>query len=208
MPNPAILFGILVLGMLGSACQSAPPPTTLSEHAFTMRGVPIPQDVRRVAVFYPSEPEWTHAYLTLEHAVFQLKETRPELMVLSRRDVRPVEGELFLHLSGRVSDGTAVRVGHLLGADSIVLFQIEGPGWRERLLARMYGSMPPILVMSKIVRVETGEILYHDLVSSQVVPGAAGWEDFDNDYELRPVLRSALGKGLETAIARLHWAFR
>lgn len=201
------LFGIFVGGVLVAACQSAPAPADLHMSGSLIQE-PISHDVRRLAVFYPPEPEWAHAYLTLEQAVFRLKGQRPELLVVSRGDMRPLADEVFLHVSGRVSDDTAVRIGHMLGADSIVLFQIEGPRWRERLLARMYGSMPPILVVSKIVRIQTGEILYHDLVSSPAVPGADGWEEFGSDYELQPVLRSALERGLAAAINHLHQAFR
>lgn len=201
----------LVFVVLLSACRPTPVAVTAPVE-FSVQRIepPISRDVRRLAVFYfpTSEREWSQGYLVLERAVFQLKIFRPELRILDRRDVLPVATEQRWHLSGHVSDETAARAGQMLGADSIVLFRIEGPGWRERLLARMYGTMPPVVVTSKIVRVETGEILYHDVVSARPVPGAKGWEEYSSDLELQPLLRTALDTGVAQTVAHLERAFR
>jgi hypothetical protein len=201
----------LVFTVLLPACRPAPVAVAAPGESFVQKiEPPISRDVRRLAVFYfpTSDHEWSQGYLVLEQAVFQLKICRPELRVLDRRDVRPVAAEQRWHLSGHVSDETAARAGQMLGADSIVLFRIEGPGWRERLLARMHGTMPPVVVTSKIVRVETGEVLYHDVVSAVPIPGAKGWEEYSSDLELQPLLRIALEVGVAQTIAHLERAFR
>jgi hypothetical protein len=90
----------------------------------------------------------------------------------------------------------------------MVLFRIDVPTWRERLLARFYQKMPPLVVSSKIVSVETGEVLYHDVVSVMPVPASGEWSDYASDFELQPALHSALDHALSVAIAHLNQSFR
>ena len=175
-----------------------------------MIGVPVQQLVRRLAVWYPStsEPDVAYGYSRLEQAAFQLKTQRSWIKIVERRNIEPLTDEQRLQLSGRVGDDSVVRVGKWLGADSMVLFRIDVPTWRERLLARFYGKMPPCVVSSKIISVESGEVLYHDIVSAMPVPQSGEWSDYASDYELQPALRSALDHALSVAIAHLNQSFR
>ena len=172
--------------------------------------VPVPQHVRRLAVWYPTtfDQEVAYGYSRLEQAAFQLKRQRSWIKIVERRNIETLTNEQRLQLSGRVGDDTAVRVGRWLGADSMVLFRIDGPTWRERLLARFYGKMPPFVVSSKIVSLESGEVLYHDIVTAMPLPASGSWDDYASDYELRPAMQSALDRALSTAIARLHQSFQ
>ncbi len=90
----------------------------------------------------------------------------------------------------------------------MVFFRIDAPTWRERLLARFYGKMPPFVVSSKIISLESGEVLYHDIVTATPPPATGKWDDYASDYELRPALQSALDQALSTAIAYLHQSFQ
>ena len=137
-----------------------------------------------------------YGYSRLEQAVFQLKKQRSWMRVVERRNIELLTDEQRLQLSSRVADDSAMRIGQWLGADSAVLFRIEGPTWRDRLLARFHGNMQPIVVSSKIVSVESGEVLYHDLVTTMPV------------RELQPALRSAMDHALSVAIAHLGQSFR
>ena len=128
--------------------------------------------------------------------------------ILERRDLDQLTDEQRLQLSGRIGDDSAIRVGRWLGADSMVVFRIDGPTWRERLLARFHGKMPPFVVSSKIISLESGEVLYHDVVSAVPVPVSGEWGDYAIDYELRPALHSALDHALATAISHFHHSFR
>ena len=173
-------------------------------------GLSVPQHVRRLAVWYPntSEQNVAYGYSRLEQAAFQLKRQRSWIKILERRNVEPLTDEQRFQLSGRISDDSAVRVGKWLGADSMVVFRIEGPTWRERMLARMYGKMPPFVVSSKIISLESGELLYHDIVTAVPVPPSGEWSDYASDYELHPALHSALDHALSLAIVHLHQSFR
>lgn len=170
----------------------------------------VPQDVRRLAVWYPraSEQEVTYAYSRLEQATFQLKKQRPWIKIVERRDIGQLTDEQRWQLSGRVGDESVVRIGRWLGADSMVLFRIEGPTMRERMLARFYGRMPPFVVSSKIISVESGEVLYHDIVTAMAVPESDEWSDYGSDYELQPAMRVALDHALSVAIMHLQQSFR
>lgn len=163
-----------------------------------------------MAVFYSFayERDIASGYEKLEQAVLQVKRQRPWLRVLDRRHLASVMTEQRLQLSARCSDDAAVHMGRLLGADSIVIFHIEGPVWRDRLLARMHGTMPPMAVTSKVVQVETGEVLYHDMVIRTPMPDSRGWDAYDSDYQLQPLLRSSLDQSVAEAIDNLHQAFR
>lgn len=170
----------------------------------------VPQHVRRLAVWYPrtGEQDVAYAYSRLEEATFQLKRQRSWIKIVDRHNLDQLAEEQRFQLSGRVADDSAVRVGKWLGADSMVVFRIEGPTWRERMLARMYGKMPPFVVSSKIISLESGEVFYHDVVSATPVPASGEWGDYATDNELRPAMHAALDQALSRAILHLHRSFR
>jgi hypothetical protein len=196
---------------LESGCR---PPTPIAVDPaaleFMTIDVPVPQHVRRLAVWYPKtvEQDVAYGYTRLEEATFQLKRQRGWIKIVDRLNLAQVTEEQRFQLSGRVGDDSAVRVGRWLGADSMVVFHIEGPAWRERLLARMYGKMPPFVVSSKIISLESGEVLYHDVVSATPVPPSGEWSDYASDYEVRPAVHAALDQALSRAILHLHQSFR
>ena len=175
-----------------------------------MGGFPVPQQVRRLAVWYPRtwEQDVAYGYSRLEQAAFQLKTQRAWIKIVERRNIEPVTDEQRLQVSGRVADDGAMRVGKLLGADSMLFFRIDVPSWRDRLLARFYGKMPPLVISSKIISVESGEVLYDDIVTAMPAPPSGEWSDYASDYELQPALRCALDHALLVAIAHLNQAFR
>jgi hypothetical protein len=209
LPNAGLAVSVaLFCAMLLGGCRPVPPAYS---PFISPSSVPvISQDVRRVAVFYPpsQERDVAYGYAKLEQAVLQATRQRPGIRVLDRRHLVAVTMEQRLQLSVRFSDDNAVHLGRLVGADSIVVFHIDGPSWRDRLLARMHGTMPPVAVTSKVVQVETGEVLYHDMVIRTPVPDSQGWDAYNSDYELQPLLRSALDQSLAEAIANLGLAFR
>jgi hypothetical protein len=175
-----------------------------------MSSVPVPQHVRRIAVWYPRtwEQDVVYGYSRLEQAAFELKKQRSWIKIVERRDIELLTDEQRLQVSGRVADDSAIRVGKLLGADSVLCFRVDMPSWRDRMLARFYGRMSPLVVSSKIISVESGEVLYHDTVSAMATPLSGEWSDYASDYELQPALRSALDLALSGAIAHLNQSFR
>jgi hypothetical protein len=125
-------------------------------------------------VWYPStwEQDVAYGYSRLEQAAFELKKQRSWIKIVDRRNLELVSEEQRLQVSGRVVDEGAMRVGKLLGADSLLCFRVDMPSWRDRMLARFYGRMPPLVISSKIISVESGEVLYHDVVLAMPVPSS------------------------------------
>ena len=200
---------LIAIGLLPAACRPVP----VADHSpmtMLLDDVAVPQHVRRLAVWYPRtwEQEVSYGYSRLEQAAFQLKKRRADIKIVERRNLEQLTDEQRLQLSGRVGDDSVVRVGRWLGADGLVLFRIDGPTWRERLLARMHGKMPPFVVSSKIISLESGEVLYHDVVTAVPVPDTGEWSDYDSDHQLRPAMHAALDQALSTAILHLHQSFR
>ena len=207
-------LGFLAVAMFSLSMLVACSPTTnLVDQAQTVSAkgsVRVPQHVRRIAVWYPRtwEQDLLYGYSRLEQAAFELKKHRSWIKIVERRDIELLTDEQRLQVSGRVADDSAMRVGKLLGADSVLCFRVDMPSWRDRMLARFYGRMPPLVVSSKIISVESGEVLYHDIVIAMATPPSGEWSDYARDYELQLTLRSALDHALSGAIAHLNQSFQ
>jgi len=207
----AVLTTFLVVNLfIQVACRAAPRTNDVKSTTSLSSVASIPVTVNRLAIWFPrtSEKEVAYGYARLTQAVFQGKKHRPWLKILERRDIGVVRNELDLQLSALVSDETAMSIGRWLGADSVALFQIESPSWRDRIFARMYEFMPPITVLSKVLSVESGEILYHDIVTSHPVPPLGHWEDYRSDSDVQVGLKPALDQALRIAVERLEQSFQ
>jgi hypothetical protein len=169
--------------------------------------VHVPRTVERLAVIYPSSAERVvmHAYSVLEGAAFQLKELRPSLQIVDRSDLQSILLEQRLQLEGGVSDDTAIRVGKLLGVDSVLLYRVEGPTAREQALAMFHRDVPPLLVTSKIIMVESAEVVFHNVVTSPVEHAAEEGVMFAKNQSY---LRAAMERGIAQTILDLQQAFR
>ena len=201
------MFSLWMLTACGPTTQVA---VDQAQIVSTMSSVPVPQHVRRLAVWYPRtwEQEVVYGYSRLEQAAFELKKQRAWIKIVERRNIQLLTDEQRFQVSGHVADDSAMGVGKLLGVDSVLFFRVDMPSWRDRMLARFYGRMPPIVVSSKIISVESGEVLYHDTVIAMATPLSGEWSDYASDYELQPALRSALDHALSGAIAHLNQSFR
>jgi hypothetical protein len=95
----------------------------------------------------------------------------------------------------------------MLGVDSVLIYRIEGPTLRDRLWARQHRDLPPVTVTSKIIRVESAEVVYHNVVTAHVgeIEGS-GWSLSDHvDYQRWG--REALDRGIAQTVVDLHRAF-
>jgi len=166
----------------------------------------VPATVERLIVLYPktTEHELTSAYNRLDGSSFQLKAKRPSLKIIDRSDLETILNEQRLQVSGTVSDATAIHVGKMIGADSVLLYHIEAPNMRDRTLARVSGNLPSILISSKIILVESGEVVYHNVVTAPA-------EKLDHDqafFLVETNLQRSLDRGVTQTIADLQHAFQ
>lgn len=171
--------------------------------------LPIPPDVQRMAILYPqgSNTEWSGAYSRLESAAFQLKAARPTLRIIDRSHMSAIVTEQRLQTGGLFSDESAVRIGQMLGVDSVLIYRIDGPTLRDRFMARQHRDLPPVTVISKIIRVESAEVVYHNVVTARPddVDGS-GWMLSDNiDYHRWS--REAVDRGIMQTVFDLRRAF-
>ena len=173
---------------------------------------PVPSYITRLAIWYPSteDRDTAYGYMKLEQATFHLKKRRSGIRVVERRYLETVRAEQRLQVSGRVADDTVMHIGKWLGADCLVMFHIDQPRWRDRVLARYSDSerMAPVVVSIKIIAVETGEVLYYDIV--RIEPGfpLGKRERYGSDTELQLTVRASLDRAVSVAIAHLDRSFR
>ena len=207
----ACLAGSVLL-LSATACQ-------MNEHVSSASSVrhtvptylQVPHAVQRLAVLYgtSSDQEEMKAYQRLEGAAFQFKAQRPSLRIFERSHMPAILREQQFQVQGRVSEDTAVRVGRLLGVDSVLIYDIQGPSHRDRIFASTYREIPPYLVTSKIIRVESAEIVFHNVVTAPVWPPSDSAEiGLASDFRARPLIRAALDRGVMQTIADLGHAFR
>jgi hypothetical protein len=126
---------------------------------------------------------------------------------VDRLDLSMIRTEQTFEVSGAVSDDTAVGLGRLLGTDSILLYHIESPTLRDRVLAHMYGNLPPVTVTSKLIRVESAEVVYLNVVTIPVEQESELLLLFHDPQREAP-LRASLTQGVNQTIADLRDAFR
>ncbi len=197
-----IMSAGLLFGMV--SCQSAAPPVAVLS-PLPAAPIQIPRDVQRIAVLYPrqSRPELVEAYNRLEGATFRLKWYRPDLKIVERFDLPRVLDEQRLQLTGSVADDSAVRIGRLLGVDSVLIYRIDGPTLRDRVWARNQSDLPPVTVTSKLIRVESAEVVYHNVVSARMDQSSrGGWSLADNmDYQR--LTRDAMDRGIAQTLLDL-----
>lgn len=204
------LMTILTMAVLVANCANATNqmPPTFSFHP-TPLVLPIPADVQRVAVLYPREahPDWSNAYGRLEGAAFQLKSFRPSLKIIDRSHMPAIVLEQRLQVGGLVSEDSAVRIGQMLGVDSVLIYRIEGPTVRDRFFARAHRDLPSVTITSKIIRVESGEVVYHNVVTARADEAEGfGWSLSDKiDYHRWS--SEALDRGIMQTVHDLHRAF-
>jgi len=202
----------LFLSLLATlGCQTALPLTIVpSIRNDAPDIVRVPMTVERLAILHPKtyNRELLDAYARLAGAAFQLKEHRPSLRIIERFDLPSIQREQQFQLSGVVSDETAISLGRLLGVDSVLFYRIEGPALRDRVLAKLYGELPPFTVTSKVIRVESAEVVYHNVVSTPLAFRNDSLPFFFSDREHDPSYRAALERGIAQTIADLQHAFR
>lgn len=201
----AVLAAIGLAGLLSCSTSSL---SAAPEFAMVEQAGPtvIPPSVVRLAIVYPqsTDPALAGIYSHLEAETFLLKTLRPSLQIVERVHLQPLLDEYRLQGSGVVSDDTSARIGHLLGADSLLLYRVDRPTLRERMLALFSGRLPPVRVFSKVILVNTGEVVFHHVVSVQV-------PDLSDDAmysSLEPLVQAAVNAGVDQTLLALQDAFR
>jgi len=203
------VFMMLVAALVG--CRSVSPPVSQTVTvSSSWPALTVPADVQRLAVFYPqsSSREYSEAYHRLEGAVFQLKVSRPRLTIVDRFNVPTVMTELRFQHGGAVTEDTAMRVGHLLGVDSVLLYAIQGPTLTDRITARRLSQVRPITITTKIIRVESAEVVYLDVVMARMQDHGYGDRWLFDNLDYAQLSREALERSITQTVVDLERAFQ
>jgi hypothetical protein len=133
--------------------------------------------ISRLAVLPLSDGGGYAVATWIDLALNILRQHHPEI-VLVDRDLRPVMNEVLLQHSGRISDETTVRVGRLVGANSLITYNVEPlPQSGADDLSR-YGGPVTGFVELKLVSVEEGTVLFRQraMATAQVpAPNEGLW---------------------------------
>lgn len=201
-----LMMALLVVSCTGASIQTTPTFRFRAPHPV----LPIPAGVQRMMVLYPrgESSEWSSAYSRLEGAAFQLKTFRPTLRIIDRSQMLAIVAEQRFQVGGLVSEESAVRIGRMLGVDSVLIYRIDGPTLRDRFFAHQHHDLPPVTVTSKIIRVESGEVVYHNVVTARAdeTEGSA-WSLSDDNVDYHRWSRETIDLGVMQTVLDLHRAF-
>jgi hypothetical protein len=202
-------MGIYTIAVLMANCASVTTQTTPTlSFRSTQREVLIPVDVQRIAVLYPrgGAPEWSSAYNRLEGATFRLKALRQNLRIIDRSHLTTIVSEQRFQVGGLVSEESAIHIGRMLGVDSVLIYRIDGPTLRDRFFARQYSDLFPVTVTTKIIRVESGEVVYDNVVTVRGDEPEGSWL-LSGHVHYQRWSREAIDRGIKQTVYDLRRAF-
>ena len=93
-----------------------------------------------------------------------LRTRHRELILVEREDLRTVLDEVGIQYTGRVDEDTTIRVGQLVGADSLLTYRLALSGTGEPLSASFE---------LRLLKVESGITVFRQIASSTNIPSAA-----------------------------------
>lgn len=199
----ALLSLIVAAAFMLLGCSTHPINSIRSSSAV----LPITGLPSRVAILTSpyNDPQRQHdpllesAYATLELKTSQvLRESNST--ILDRTDLALVRAEQWSQYQPGFAEETVVPVGKLLGAEILFVYHITVPNYRERLLARFNGSETSVMVQAKVIRVQTGELVWsYSTVARPLV----------NDepvLEYNEGIRQALKKAIDDMLASIQEA--
>ncbi len=155
----------LLLTLLGSitGCGGTPLPSIEVPHL-----LPLPRSVAILItdnqhVFFKNDSLMQHAYDRLESKSWRILSEQAGVRVVERRNLEVVRSEQHLQQLYAMDEGSAVRIGGLVGAQAVLLYQIRLPSWRDRILVEE--NSLPITFGGRLLEVETGTVLWSETVT-------------------------------------------
>ncbi len=142
---------------------SPPPPMPVKQS--TELVIPPPQLLlgSKLALVHEFEGNENEAAVgdLLQDGLFRLKRHYPSLTIVERSQIRDLQKELAFQHSGRVRDEEVVRAGRMMGVDYVGIYHLDSvESVFSRFDSRAYIETWPVLVLFKIVRVESGEVVF------------------------------------------------
>lgn len=159
--------------------------------------------LHHIAIVTPPsrDDRWRTVYAQVEAIAHEVLAGRTGLQRLERTELALLEAEHGLQMSGAVADESAVRLGRLAGADGLLLFRIDGPTVHDLVLSRPE-ELPPLVLTGKLLRTQTGEVLWQVAVTVPLVTARPWWTLTD------PLRTGALRQAADEALTRMHRALQ
>jgi hypothetical protein len=156
---------------------------------------------QRVAVIVPSvtDPMLLNAYARLDADTDYLLQKGLGSQIVDRSDLTAVHEEQHRQYFEPAGEETTVRLGRLLGADTLIVYRIKTPELRERLFADRADQLSPVTIFSKVVRVETGEEVWTHAVTVEIGQTRHGLAEVTADH----AIWHALNQGVDEMLAAL-----
>ena len=104
--------------------------------------------------------------VALEQAIFSLKASVSNLIVVERRSVGDLEAEFRFQASGKVKDQDLAKIGHFLGLDYVVVFDSLYHDLNELYGLRNQIDTWEVTLPLKIIAVNTAEMKLHCLATA------------------------------------------
>lgn len=109
--------------------------------------------------------------VALEHTIFSIKASIPNLVVVERRSLADLEKEFLFQASGKVKDQELAKIGHFLGLDYVVVFDAIYQDLNELYGLRNQIETWEVTLPVKIIAVNTAEVKLHCLASAKANVG-------------------------------------
>lgn len=160
------------------------------------RVVPLPV---RLAILPMSGNADNRLASWLDFTLNFLRSRHPSLVFVEREDLQVIFDEMLDQYSGRVSEETAVRVGRLTGADSLLLYRLNTPDTNWDVSASFELRM---------VSMETGTTLFRQIVTATAsIPPRSGNTKEGNSSAKTLARQLAVQQAAAYALASLAAAF-
>lgn len=109
--------------------------------------------------------------VALEQAIFSIKASVPNLVVVERRSIADLEKEFRFQASGKVRDQDLAKIGHFLGLDYVVVFDALYQDLNELYGLRNQIETWEVTLPVKIIAVNTAEVTLHCLATAKANVG-------------------------------------
>jgi len=157
------IYLLLILLFLITGCGGNPEPRIEIPYLLSLPHTVAILITDNQHVLFKNESLMQHAYDRLESKSWRILSKQAGVRVVERRNLEVVRSEQHLQQLYAMDEGSAVRIGGLVGAQAVLLYQIRFPSWRDRILVRE--DSLPITFGGRLLEVETGTVLWSETVT-------------------------------------------
>jgi hypothetical protein len=112
-----------------------------------------------------------HVRVILEQAIFSLKASFPDLIVVERHSIEDLQKEFLFQAKGSVKDQDLAKIGHFLGLDYVVVFDPIYDDLNDLYGLRNQIDTWDVVLPLKIMAVNTAEVKLHCLATVKAKVG-------------------------------------